>query len=553
LILQHIIDLAALCAAHGITNAIISPGSRSAAITLAFESHPDIRTHIIPDERSAAFIAMGMAQQQQRPVALICTSGSAALNYAPAIAEAYYQEIPLLVITADRPPEWIDQYDGQTINQAGLYGKHVLASYELPVDLSHHDANWHANRLINEALIKTLGKVWGPVHLNVPIREPFYPAPSETINFENDVRVINMAQTSEELSEVEMQRLAGIWNQAKERWIIIGQNTKDKELSRALDALAQSATIINEVTGNQHGIARVVTNQDVLLSSNTGKIESPDLVVTIGKSLISKNLKLFLRANRPEHHWQIKATDRMNDGLQSMSEMIDMNPARFLTKLNPFLEENRKHSSLDVLDDAFEKKKSSFFEGMPFGEFKAIRMCMAAIPSQSNLHLANSMSVRYANFIGTPKAEIEVYCNRGTSGIDGSNSTAVGACMASNKISILITGDLAFFYDRNAFWHHEDYSNLRILLLNNDGGGIFNMIPGPKAQANKEKLFLTPHGLNAKLSCEEFQMEYLSVRTEEEMTNSLSEFFAKSDRPKVLEVFSDIESNTEILSAFKQL
>jgi len=553
LIHQHIIDLAALSAAHGITDAVISPGSRSAAITLAFESHPDISTHIIPDERSAAFIAMGMAQQQRRPVALICTSGSSALNYAPAIAEAYYQEIPLLVITADRPPEWIDQYDGQTINQTGLYGKHVIASFELPVDLSHDDAKWQANRLINEALIKTSGKIRGPVHLNVPIREPFYPSPEEQISFGDELRVINMTPTSEELSDWEMQRLASIWNKAKERWVIVGQSPKDEELSQALDALSESATIINEVTGNQHHIKGVVQNQDILLSSNEAKINPPDLLITIGNSLISKNLKLFLRRHRPKHHWHVKATDRINDGLQSISEMIGMEPAKFLSKLFPLIKGDQKSSSLKELDHAFALKKKEYFRDMPFGEFKAIQIFIQHLPGEVKLHLANSMSVRYANFVGNLKTEQEVFCNRGTSGIDGSNSTAVGASISSDRLNVLITGDLAFFYDRNAFWHHAPISNLRILLLNNDGGGIFNMIPGPKAQPNKEKLFLTPHGLNAQLTCEEFDMEYHCAQTEAEMRSSLTQFFALSDRPKVLEVTSDIESNTEILSAFKQL
>lgn len=554
MILPHINEIAAICAGHGITHAILSPGSRSAAISLAFDQHPEIETHMVTDERSAAFTAMGMAQIQKRPVALICTSGSASLNYAPAIAEAYYQEIPLLVITADRPPEWIDQYDGQTINQTNIYGKHVKASFDLPVDASYPDAKWHSNRLVNEAIISASQRVFGPVHLNVPIREPFYPTGNEKIKYEQETRLIKPIQTQRTPSQETLESLAHDWNNARSRWIIVGQHKKDELLTKQLSQLSDSAAIINEITGNQHQLQHNIQNQEAIFApSRNGHIEAPELLITIGNSLISKSLKLYLRKNKPQNHWHIKDTDRINDSLQSLTKTISIEPHQFFEKLNPLIKKDIFSDVLKPSDDAFEKKKKTFFENCEFGEFMTVERVMKSLPTNVNLHLANSMSVRYANFVGGLKNDIEVFCNRGTSGIDGSNSTALGAAKASKKLNVLITGDLAFFYDRNAFWQQDLPKNLRIVILNNDGGGIFNMIAGPREQKNQEKLFLTPHGLRAEHLAKEFNLGYAACKHEAELMNALAHFYQDAGQPQIIEVFSDIERNTKVLEAFKAL
>ncbi|NVK82730.1 MAG: 2-succinyl-5-enolpyruvyl-6-hydroxy-3-cyclohexene-1-carboxylic-acid synthase, partial [Cytophagia bacterium] len=255
MILPHINEIAALCSAHGIKQAIVSPGSRSAAISLAFDNHPEIDVKVVADERSAAFIAIGMAQQIKKAVALICTSGSATYNYAPAVAEAYYQEIPLLIITADRPPEWIDQYDGQTIQQEGIFGRHVKESFNLPVDLSHKDAQWHSNRLVNQAIQKTEEFPKGPVHINVPIREPFYPSDGETYLFPA-TRKIEALKTEKTIAESSWNQLITTWNNCNYRLLVLGQMEPNSELTAILDNLTQKTNtpIVNEITANQHGL-----------------------------------------------------------------------------------------------------------------------------------------------------------------------------------------------------------------------------------------------------------------------------------------------------------
>lgn len=554
MILPHINEIASLCAAHGIQQAVVSPGSRSAAISLAFENHPDIDVKVIADERSAAFIAMGMAQQQQKAVALICTSGSAVYNYAPAVAEAYYQEIPLLIITADRPPEWTNQYDGQTIQQEGIFGKHVKGSFSLPVDLTHSDAQWHSNRLVNEAILLTNGAPKGPVHLNVPIREPFYPTEGESFTYPK-TRVMKSVSIEKHLSHSTWNELTEIWNKNTKRLLVIGQMDPNQKLSENLQTLKEKTGIpvLNEIIANQHGLEAAITKQDLFLQGNP-PLDAPELLITMGKSMISKNLKIFLRKNPPKFHWHIHEGNRLNDALQHLSHSIDMRPEDFIAQLSEIggkAEDSDFNKSWNEANNACVEKSYSFAENCDFGELKATSICLNNLPANSQLHLANSMSVRYANFLGISQKNIEIYCNRGTSGIDGSNGTAVGAALTSGKLVTLLTGDMAFLYDRNAFWHAYDLSNLRIIVLNNAGGGIFGMIKGPRSQAGYEKLFQTEQALTAKMTAKEYGFEYATAKNEEQLTDELKTFFKPSASAKILEVFSDPRENEKIFSAYK--
>ena len=505
MILSHINDIAAVCAGHGIKTAVISPGSRSAPLTLAFDQHPGIDVKVIGDERSAAFIALGIAQQQRKTVVLICTSGSAVYNYAPAIAEAYYQEIPLMVLSADRPPEWTNQYDGQTIQQSGIFGKHVKGTYDLPVDVSHKDAMWHSNRTINEAINLSESAPHGPVHINVPLREPFYPGMGEKITF-GQVRLIRQVDSAQTITENQWQELIQLWGAYQKRLIVIGQSEMDADLSKSLNSLAvkTGTPVITDIISNQQSLPDAIVNQDAILQS--GRLEalarfSPELLITVGKSLISKNLKLFLRKFPPKSHWHIHHSDRINDTLQNLTHWVQISANAFFSQLEKSVNSSVTSNFTNdwqATDGEAGSIVSKFIENTDFGEFQACYYCLKALPDNSQLHLANSMAVRYANLIGLKdKKNVMVFANRGTSGIDGSNGTAVGAALAQQSLVTLLTGDMAFFYDRNAFWHNYNLSNLRIILLNNHGGGIFRMINGPTNQPSYEKLFETEQPLNA--------------------------------------------------------
>lgn len=558
MILNHINDIAVVCAGHGIKTAIISPGSRSAPLTLAFNEHPSIDVKVIADERSAAFIAIGIAQQQKKPVALICTSGSAVYNYAPAVAEAYYQEVPLLILSADRPPEWTNQYDGQTIQQSGIFGKHVKASHDFPVDVSHSDSVWHANRIINEAIIASNAFPKGPVHINIPLREPFYPDDQEKISFATKPRILDTPKLELGLSKNDWDELIQEWNSTTKRLLVVGQLEGDEEVSEVINQFARETNtlIINDIIGNQHHVKGVVQHQDAFLQPSSIKALadlSPDILITVGKSLISKNLKLYFRENPPHTHWHVHPSSQVNDTLQNLRKWLPLQPKYFLSELTLRSTNSTDSTFNSQWIDLESKAKSSiasFLESCPFGEFKGVSNCLNSLPNLSQLHLANSMSVRYANLIGL-SGNIRVFANRGTSGIDGSNGTAVGAALAQDKIVTLLTGDMAFLYDRNAFWHNHDLSNLRIIILNNHGGGIFRMIKGPQQQPDYAKLFETHQPLTAENTSKDYDFEYRSCNELDGLKDALASFFDKGSRGKVLEIFSDSKHNAQIFNDFK--
>jgi 2-succinyl-5-enolpyruvyl-6-hydroxy-3-cyclohexene-1-carboxylate synthase len=501
MLLQPIVNLVEILSKKGVKNAIISPGSRNAPLTIALVRHPEIETKSISDERSAAFIALGMAQNLEQPVALCCTSGSAAYNYAPAVAEAFFQEIPLIILTADRPKEWIHQHDGQTIYQTDIFGKHVKESFEIGADYSHPDAIWHIERTINHAINLAKSYPQGPVHINIPLREPFYPSENEEIVFENQSRVIEVLETERTLSKESWNELLARFQDFDNILIAGGQSEKDDNLAIILEKLQVEFQVvcIGDTISNLGFEA--ISKHDIFLKPENENLR-PELLITFGKSFISKGLKTFLRKNKAIEHWHLQLGEHLIDTFQSLTKIIPITPQIFFTKLYEDLD-FAKFKNGDVERDeqfhndwiAQERKATIYLERFfndkihqeKFNEFYVIKNLIDSLPDNCQVHLANSMTVRYANYIGIdPKKQIEVFANRGTSGIDGCVSTAVGQSLSTDKLVFLFVGDVAFFYDRNALWNRYLPNNLRIILLNNHGGGIFRMIDGPSKQPDNE-------------------------------------------------------------------
>jgi len=561
--LSSLWDIAEICAQKGLRHAVLSPGSRCAPLVHGFTNHPEIECLTITDERSAGFIAMGIAQQTRKAVVLVCTSGTAGVNYFSAVAEAFYQDAPLLILTADRPPELLDQQDGQTIQQREIYGKHVRKSFQLPDDFSHPDKIWHTERIINEAINLSLDFPSKPVHINIPIREPFYPEMGTKISYKKEVKLIEKENFDFVLSKNVIQKLQNELQKFEKVVIVAGQDFQNKKLCKLLSEL--EIPVISDIISNTHLILNRIQHQDFTLSNKDfqEKIGQPDLLITFGKSVISKNLKLTFRKYPPREHWHIQKSGYVADTFQSLTKVIPVSEWYFfknvfISKTTSQIELKRKNY-LTIWQNQEAKFKAlfpDFFQKFKFSESEIIYETLRQIPTNSNLHLANSMTVRYANVFNflnrsKPIENIEIFANRGTSGIDGSTSTAVGHSLVSEKLNILITGDLAFFYDRNAFWNRYQLANLRIILLNNHGGGIFTMIPGPNAIEKSTDYFLTPQPHQARLFCEDFKIDYQIAKTKMEFFDQLQGLFLPSTSPKLLECETSFEDNQAVWKALK--
>ena len=561
--IQTIFNVAEICAQHGITDVVLSPGSRSAPLTLAFARHPALTVRVVPDERAAAFIGLGIAQAQRRAVALVCTSGTAGLNYAPAVAEAFFQHIPLVIFTADRPPEWIDQLDGQTIRQRNLYGAHAKGKFEFPVDTSHADAKWHSARIVNEAINLAQAEPAGPVQVNVPLREPFYPRAGENIGYEQDVKITREQSGSTGLTDAEVADFTQQLRTTGRVLIVAGQQAVNEKLTHAVRAFsaAYSVPVVGDTIANMEGAGDfTVARQDVFLAALTPERKAalrPELLITFGQSLISKSLKLYLREVAPRQHWHIQASGAAADTFRSLSSIVRVEPAAFFTRLAAkadSIEGETLAPWLQAEDEAAAFLNGFFAAGQqPFNEFSAFYYVLAALSEGTALHLANSMAVRYANIIGLPQGRrIEVFANRGTSGIDGCTSTAVGAALAQpNQPVVLLTGDVAFFYDRNAFWHNYPTPNLRVVLFNNHGGGIFRIIDGPRQQPELDEFFETRQALTAENTARDFSLRYFPVSSFAELEAALPVFFAAEGGAAILEVFTDSKTNAAFFEEYR--
>lgn len=561
MIIQPIVNIAEICTQHDITQAIICPGSRSAPLTLAFARHPKIKTFVIPDERSAGFIGLGLAQSSNKPVAIVCTSGTAAANLYPSIIEAFYQKIPLLIFTADRPPEWIDQQDGQTIRQQNMFQNHILASYQFPVSFDHDEAVWHSEKMISEAILKTSGSSAGPVHINIPIREPFYPSADEKYHYSDDIKIIKSPKIKWEQDAKWIVELIKELKKYNNILIVAGQGQVSPELRNHLNQIQQKLkwVILGDITANISSLDHSITKHDIIFEDEEDvKNLKTDLLITFGQAVLSKSLKNFLRNEKPKAHWYVGISNDTPDPFKSLTKKIELAPDIFFKLIDEQLSETSKEQNAFFnhwIEKELQSRRfiSDFFETKTLSEFHAVQIALSKLPEQCHLHLANSMPVRYANYLGLVKNhKITIWSNRGTSGIDGCLSTAVGHSINANFLNILLTGDMAFFYDRNALWHNHVPANLRIIILNNHGGGIFRLINGPNQLKELEEFFETNQKLNAANTARDFGMTYFKVKSIEELPGFLEQFFDEKAGPSILEIETDPKINQQVFENFKQ-
>ena len=564
------------CKAKGVKNIVISPGSRNAPLTFGFTEDSFFSCFSIVDERCAAFFALGIAQQLKEPVALVCTSGSALLNYYPAIAEAFFSDIPLVVISADRPTYKIDIGDGQTIRQDNVFERHIGYSANLRQDVVHAEESIRRfgsalltedtiqasqekvqafnDDELNEALNIAL-KMQIPVHINVPFEESLYDY-VENLTVE-PVYVFPKTVKEEPISE--MEDFTTIWNDSKRKMILVGVNPPNSVEKQFLNQLGKdpSVIVLTETTSNIHhnnffpsidGIIAPIEKSD--RKDELFKALQPDLLLTFGGLIVSKKIKSVLRNYKPQHHWHVnekKAYDTFFSLTYHIKTDINNFFARFLPTTN-YLESNyfKYWNGIKV---KLESKREEYIGQIRFSDMLAFYHVANGLPDGCQLQLANSSTVRYMQLFAQ-KPSVSVFCNRGTSGIDGSTSTAVGAAVYSEPPTVLLTGDLSFFYDSNALWNRYIRNDFRIILINNGGGGIFRILPGNNERDNFERFFETTHGLDAQNLCKMYGFEYQAVSNSEVLKNSLADFFEESSAPRVLEVKTPRILNDKILLGY---
>jgi 2-succinyl-5-enolpyruvyl-6-hydroxy-3-cyclohexene-1-carboxylate synthase len=532
----------AACRQFEIETVVISPGSRNAPLTIGFSNHEDFETLSIVDERCAAFFALGIAQQKQKPVALVCTSGSALLNYYPAIAEAYYSQIPLVVISADRPAHLIDIGDGQTIRQENVFKNHILYS----ANLKEFDAE-NSIKALSKAF-SLLRQVKGPIHINAPFNEPLY----ETVATMNDFRFI--AEESDLQDTIDYENLASQWNSAKKKMILVGVHSPNAALEILLDKVADdpSVLVFTETTSNLYNKRFVNSIDNLIFNLTEEEFTSlqPDILLTFGGMIVSKKIKKFLRDYSPKEHWHVNEL-RAFDTYQVLSKHLKIDSHSFFKHFCELVDYDNKstyESTWTHYKQRIREKHNHYIKTAPYSDLKVFEQVLKVIPDFSEVQFSNSAIIRYSQLFEM-NSTITVFCNRGTSGIDGSTSTALGAAYATQKPTTLITGDLSFFYDSNALWNNYIPSDVRIVIINNSGGGIFKIIPGPK-KSTALKYFETPHCLTAEHLCVMFGFEYSTAHNLKTLAEEVVGFYDKSDKPKVLEVFTPSDLNDLVLKEY---
>ncbi len=499
----------------GISNWVISPGSRNAPVVAALIKQGQFQLHSAPDERSAAFVALGISQINQYPAGFICTSGSALVNAFPAVVEAYYQRIPLFILSADRPEDLIDQWDGQTLRQPGIFGSYVRAS-------------WHCNPRIesNESLCRgiyhciqsALNQIPAAVHLNLALSEPIYEGIESP--FQHADCITPFVYQSQQPNKVEFDSVrsslflnASDYHQLQKAKrskiaILVGQNPPSPLIKSVLSELQHFVPIFTDICSSQNQLGLKNWDWGILKREIPNSLQ-PEVLVSLGTTTLSKPLKQFLKKSKPKHV-HIGVHDEVGNPFETQPEHWKVHEADFLQAVLEIIQGSNFNSHFLHEWIEFIQNQTLTPESLPdpFGnELKIMQFIFQTARENCNIHLGNSMSVRYGSWSGPTRAQ--VYSNRGVSGIDGCLSTAVGAAIASpEKKNIIILGDVSAIYDSHALWTKLP-PNLTIVVYNNGGGRIFDWIDGPNKLPPLREFIHTPRTFEFEHLCKLYSVPHL--------------------------------------------
>ncbi len=517
---------------------------------------------MLGDERSAAYRALGFSLGSAKPAGLFCTSGSAVLNFGPAIAEAFYQKVPMLVATADRPPELIDQQEGQSIRQNNVFQVHTVYSAMVPSHDSDNAARLHARRIYHEAFQACFGPDPGPVHLNFPFREPFYPAVDEDFTIQH-ITLRKRIRSDGKLSREELSELIEFWNGSAKRLLLAGQMQSDSGISNACKALSEYAgcPVLGDALHNMEPVPGSVLHPDLL---PTGFLDAADaradVLISIGNGHLSKSILAYLRNNPPAEHWHISLSGIPPDAALTITRHIQASPEWLITKLGEASCFSAAHNKSQT-DSWFQKWKeaisrirqirSGFLAAAAWSDLSVTASLLSNIPAGSVLFLANSMPVRYASWLFPGNSPMEIFSNRGTSGIDGCLSTAFGIADARpNQTVFALLGDMAFLYDRNALWTNQIPPNLKILVLNNGGGNIFRILPASSSIPEMEAYFEWQQSQTTEGTCRDAGISRFVSRSADDFSDVLQSWLAQKSC-SLLEVFTDKIENQRAVREYR--
>lgn len=537
---------------YGVREIICSPGSRNASLLSEADKREAFTKYTVIDERSAGFMALGMSMVSRRPVALICTSGTALLNYAPALAEARYHHIPLIVISADRPGEWIDQDDSQTILQPGVYANFGTSCIDLDVRNVTEDYLWYANRIVNEGLIGAVCEIPGPLHINVHIPNLSL-IPKKKLDYK--ARKFDYVKRENTLPREVLKNLVKE-AEGKKILIVAGFMPPDNKLQKAFLYLYNlpNVNILAETLSNLHLPAECYKIDKLLFSVDEKEMQllKPDILISMGGALVSRKLKEFLRKVRATQHWVVGKFSNVVDCFQSLTTIIDTDPASFLPyfakRLTRLLQTG---GEIAAYKEKWMGLRFKYLETKPnkWCDLTALDIIFKAIPSSANLFLSNGTPVRYAQILDSNPPHAS-YCNRGVSGIEGSTSTAIGGACVYPDITCLITGDLSFNYDLSAISNFYIPDNFKLIVIDNSGGDIFRFIKATSSLPIREDYLC----MDPETPLEELAMAYgwfyYKADDVSSLENILPEFFENCEAPSLLHIDTSSSPNSDILTSF---
>lgn len=557
---ENVNILTSLLLEYGVSDAVVCPGSRNAPIVHNLSVCEAIRCRPVTDERSAAFYALGLAIVTRRPTVVCVTSGSALLNVMPAVAEAAYQHVPLVVISADRPQQWIDQLDGQTIPQPDALGRFVRKAVQLP-EPHNDEERWLCRRLVNEAMHLATCRQGAPVHINVPISEPLFEFDTEQLPQLHRFNTIK--HTATENISIDM---PDAFHAATRPMIVIGQLAHGTVSHETIRSLSEKYVVMSEPLSNpsymtihfDEAIRYIVSDNSSINDDEDDKTAYyPDYVIYVGDTLVSKPARRFLRnAKAPSCLITPDAAD-IHDPLMTLTDIVECDTDSINALLASLCdapdtdERCRFHDRWQSFLDAYAAHADAYApEYSQMATVKYFEEQLADLDIDICVHYANSSAVRLACIY----AQHYVWCNRGVNGIEGSLSTAAGFSLATNDMTVCVIGDLSFFYDQNALWNTNLRGNLRIILLNNRGGGIFRQLPGLNDSPAADDLVMASHENTAQGICTQNDIGYLSAKNMDEMQIGIVTLLTReSERPMLLEVFTDSNDDVKALEKYFKL